>query len=37
MNSTPDDVEGLTITYSAGREGPPDLRFIHYNDVYHVE
>lgn len=25
-------------TYSDGREdSPPDLRFIHYNDVYHVE
>lgn len=27
-----------TITYSSGAEkSPPDLRFLHYNDVYHVE
>lgn len=31
------DVDGLTVTYSSGREGPPDLRLLHYNDVYHVE
>ncbi|CAK3759358.1 Mannosylglucosyl-3-phosphoglycerate phosphatase [Lecanosticta acicola] len=31
--------EGESITYSSGNVagGPPDLRFIHYNDVYHVE
>lgn len=24
--------------YSSGKSGnPPELRFIHYNDVYHVE
>ncbi|KAI1501320.1 flagellar associated protein [Biscogniauxia marginata] len=27
-----------SITYSSGaHEGPPDLRFLHYNDVYHVD
>lgn len=29
------------MTYSSGRSGatdsPPDLRILHYNDVYHVE
>lgn len=26
------------LTYSDGRDDtPPDLRFLHYNDVYHVE
>ena len=32
--------DGLSITYSCGKDGqaqPPDLRFLHYNDVYHVE
>lgn len=24
-------------TYSDRRDGTPDLRLIHYNDVYHVE
>ncbi|KAL1859866.1 hypothetical protein Plec18170_001812 [Paecilomyces lecythidis] len=28
---------GLSITYTCKREGPPDLRLLHYNDVYHVE
>ncbi|KAK5133564.1 hypothetical protein LTR08_007603 [Meristemomyces frigidus] len=29
---------GESVTYSSGKAtGPPDLRFIHYNDVYHVE
>ncbi|KAI1451592.1 Metallo-dependent phosphatase [Annulohypoxylon moriforme] len=27
-----------SITYSSGtHEGPPDLRLVHYNDVYHVD
>lgn len=27
-----------TITFSSGSpEGPPDLRLLHYNDVYHVD
>jgi len=29
-----------TVTYSSGRTGdgsPPDLRLIHYNDVYHPD
>uniref|UniRef100_A0A093UNP5 Trifunctional nucleotide phosphoesterase protein YfkN n=2 Tax=Talaromyces marneffei PM1 TaxID=1077442 RepID=A0A093UNP5_TALMA len=37
MSSAPEMAEGLTVTYSSGREGAPDLRLIHYNDVYHVE
>ncbi|KAK8173111.1 5'-nucleotidase [Phyllosticta citrichinensis] len=33
-NPTAEDV----ITYSSGvHDAPPDLRFVHYNDVYHVE
>lgn len=30
---------GASITYSSGTNtsSPPDLRFIHYNDVYHIE
>ena len=30
---------GPTITASSGRagDGPPDLRILHYNDVYHVD
>lgn len=31
------DSDGLFVTHSSGRTGPPDLRLIHYNDVYHVE
>ncbi|KAI9716604.1 MAG: hypothetical protein M1828_007637 [Chrysothrix sp. TS-e1954] len=29
--------EGESLTYTDGRDGAPDLRFIHYNDVYHIE
>lgn len=29
--------DGLSVTYASDRHGPPDLRLIHYNDVYHVE
>lgn len=29
--------DGLSVTYSSNRTGSPDLRLIHYNDVYHVE
>ncbi|PYH87630.1 Metallo-dependent phosphatase [Aspergillus ellipticus CBS 707.79] len=29
--------DGLSVTHSTDRTGPPDLRLIHYNDVYHVE
>lgn len=33
-NPTIDDV----VTYSSGdHDSPPDLRILHYNDVYHVE
>ncbi|OKL61178.1 hypothetical protein UA08_03253 [Talaromyces atroroseus] len=35
--SSESEINGLAITAHSGREGPPDLRFIHYNDVYHVE
>lgn len=31
------DTDGLSVTYSSDRTGSPDLRLIHYNDVYHVE
>lgn len=28
-----------SVTYSSGttNDGPPDLRILHYNDVYHVD
>jgi hypothetical protein len=26
-----------TVTQSSGRQAPPDLRLLHYNDVYHIE
>jgi len=29
-------MQSETLTYSSNREGPPDLRLLHYNDVYHV-
>lgn len=29
--------DGLSVTYTSDRHGAPDLRLIHYNDVYHVE
>lgn len=29
--------DGLTVTHASDRTGSPDLRLIHYNDVYHVE
>ncbi|CAG8411848.1 unnamed protein product [Penicillium salamii] len=31
------ELDGLSVTYSTDRTGSPDLRLIHYNDVYHVE
>ncbi|CAG8160279.1 unnamed protein product [Penicillium nalgiovense] len=31
------ETDGLSVTYSSDRTGSPDLRLIHYNDVYHVE
>ncbi|EER44410.1 5'-nucleotidase [Histoplasma capsulatum H143] len=34
---SPTEEAGLSITYDCGRTGPPDLRLLHYNDVYHVE
>lgn len=29
--------DGLSVTHACDRTGTPDLRLIHYNDVYHVE
>ena len=32
------DIRAESVTYDSGNhDGKPDLRFIHYNDVYHVE
>ncbi|KAJ5321644.1 5'-Nucleotidase/apyrase [Penicillium brevicompactum] len=31
------ETDGLSVTHSSDRSGSPDLRLIHYNDVYHVE
>lgn len=31
------DTDGHSVTYCSDRTGSPDLRLIHYNDVYHVE
>lgn len=31
------DTDGSSVTYASDRTGIPDLRLIHYNDVYHVE
>ncbi|KAI5288186.1 hypothetical protein KEM54_005414 [Ascosphaera aggregata] len=30
-------VQTQATTFDSGRIGPPDARFLHYNDVYHVE
>lgn len=30
-------MEGESLTHDGKREGIPDVRIIHYNDVYHVE
>jgi len=29
-------MQSETVTYSSDRDGPPDVRLLHYNDVYHV-
>lgn len=29
--------DGLSVTHASDRTGSPDLRLIHYNDVYHIE
>lgn len=34
---SPVETEGLSVTHSSHRTGCPDLRLLHYNDVYHVE
>ena len=26
-----------SVTFSSGASGQPDLRFLHYNDVYHID
>ncbi|WEW62045.1 hypothetical protein PRK78_007545 [Emydomyces testavorans] len=31
------EVAGHSTTFNCGRETPPDLRLLHFNDVYHVE
>jgi hypothetical protein len=31
------ETDGLSVIHSSDRTGSPDLRLIHYNDVYHVE
>jgi hypothetical protein len=31
------DTDGHSVTYYSDQTGSPDLRLIHYNDVYHVE
>ncbi|KAG0643879.1 Metallo-dependent phosphatase-like protein [Tuber brumale] len=31
------DTATESITYSSGATGEPDLRFLHYNDVYHID
>ncbi|KAL4916179.1 hypothetical protein BDW62DRAFT_212191 [Aspergillus aurantiobrunneus] len=31
------ETDGSSVTYSSDRTGIPDLRLVHYNDVYHVE
>ncbi|KAK1146196.1 hypothetical protein N8T08_003286 [Aspergillus melleus] len=31
------ETDGLSFTHACERTGTPDLRLIHYNDVYHVE
>ncbi|KAJ5483076.1 hypothetical protein N7539_006522 [Penicillium diatomitis] len=33
----PINSDGLTVTHDSGRTGSPDLRLIHFNDVYHIE
>jgi hypothetical protein len=33
----PIETDGFSVAYSSERTGIPDLRLIHYNDVYHVE
>ncbi|OAT10112.1 5'-nucleotidase [Blastomyces gilchristii SLH14081] len=34
---SPTEAAGLSTTYDCGRTGTPDLRLLHFNDVYHVE
>ncbi|KAL1952794.1 hypothetical protein VTO42DRAFT_4255 [Malbranchea cinnamomea] len=35
--ASPVECAGLSTTFDSGREGTPDLRLLHFNDVYHVE
>ncbi|OOQ87320.1 putative 5'-nucleotidase [Penicillium brasilianum] len=31
------ECDGLSVTHESNRTGSPDLRLIHFNDVYHIE
>jgi hypothetical protein len=31
------ECDGLSVTHASNRTGSPDLRLIHFNDVYHIE
>ncbi|KAJ5884647.1 hypothetical protein N7495_009157 [Penicillium taxi] len=33
---SPLESDGSSVTFATERTGPPDLRLLHYNDVYHV-
>lgn len=35
--SSEQTVDAESTVYSSERQGPPDLRILHYNDVYHIE
>lgn len=38
MPETSEPQPNESVTYSSGsHDGPPDLRILHYNDVYHVD
>ena len=30
-------LDSSSVTWEGHGEGPPDLRFLHFNDVYHIE
>lgn len=34
---SPLESDGLSVTYASDCTRAPDLRLLHYNDVYHVE
>jgi 5'-nucleotidase len=31
------EISTSSVTYSSGASGPPELRLLHYNDVYHID